>query len=408
MKVALVSSLYEPHGYGGAERVAQSVAEALAAKGHAVDVITLGRPGDPPAAERNGVRVHAVPLRNFYWPFPVSGAGFAAKVAWHLRDAWNPAMGRAVGALLEALRPEIVNTHNLAGFSASAWGAAVQCRVPIVHTLHDHYLLCSYSTMFRDGKNCARPCLRCNIASAARRAMTGRVDGVIGVSRYILERHLGLGLFAGAQTAVVHSAAPAASPTGAGAAPPPAGGPLRIGFLGGLVPAKGLHGLLDAFLALPAGTAELRIGGAGDADYEAELRRRAAARDDVRWLGVVQSDAFLAEIDLLAVPSLVHEAMGRVVVEAFGHGVPVIAARRGGLPELVRGDSGWLYEPDDAGALPALLRKLADDPAQLAPRRAAALAAAPAGGMEAMLEGYLATYAAVLERRAVAAALAAR
>jgi len=391
LKVAIVSSLYEPHAHGGAERVAQSVAEGLAAQGHEVHVVTLGRAGDESGAKLNGVHVHRLPLRNLYWPFPVARAGFAAKAAWHAIDAFNLPMARAVGRLLDELRPEVVNTHNLAGFSAAAWGEAARRGLALVHTLHDHYLLCPYSTMFRNGQNCARPCLRCRLASAPRRAQTRHVDAVIGVSRFILERHRGMGLFAGADASVVYSAAPSVGPSPQ-AAPRPTGSGLRIGYLGGLVPAKGLHRLLDAFLALPLRTAELRIGGAGDADYEADLKRRTAGREDVRWLGVVRAGDFLPEIDVLVVPSLVHEAMGRVVVEAFAHGVPVVAARRGGMPELLHGECGWLYEPDDRACLPAIFHYVLARRDVLVPMRSAAREAARRFSAEAMAAGYLAAY----------------
>ncbi len=402
MNVAIVSSLYEPHAHGGAERVAQSVAEALAALGHRVHVISLGKSDRAESAEVNGVRVHYCPLRNLYWPFPVAPAGPAAKIAWHAIDAYNPAMARSVGTLLDEIRPEVVNTHNLAGFSAAVWQAAARRALPLVHTLHDHYLLCPYSTMFRNGKNCGRQCLGCRIASAPRRALARHVDGVIGVSRFILDKHLGYGLFADAGASVVYSGyrAPEGSPAMRSRA---AGDPLRLGFMGSLAQNKGLDRLVDTFLALPAHAAELRIAGTGDAAYEATLKARSASREDVRWLGRVRPEAFLPELDVLVVPSLVHEAMGRVVVEAFAHGVPVVAASRGGMPELFRGECGWLYDPDDRARLPALLEQIVARREVLEPMRAAARVAARQFSVEAMAAGYLAAYQAAMKRQTRAA-----
>ncbi len=397
MIVALVSSLYEPHVYGGAERVAQSVAETLAAQGHRVHVICLGKSGRLENAALNGVQVHYCPLRNLYWPFPVAAAGQARKIAWHAIDSHNLAMARAVGALLDEIRPDVVNTHSIAGFSAAIWQATARRGLPLVHTLHDHYLLCPYSTMFRKGENCTQQCLRCRFASMPRRAMARHVHGVIGVSRYILDKHLGYGLFAQAHASVVYSGyrAPEGLP-GKGTRAP--GDALRIGFLGSLFPNKGLDRLIDAFLTLAPQLAELRIAGAGDPGYEASLRSRTASRDDVRWMGVVRPEAFLPELDVLVVPSLVQEAMGRVVIEAFAHGVPVIAANRGGLPELFRGECGWLYDPDDRDRLPAILQQILGRREIVEPMRKAARAAALHYGNEAMLAGYLATYQAAAAR----------
>jgi len=394
LKLVLISSLYSPHTHGGAERVAQQVAEGLAAQGHGVDVITLGKSEDPPEDELNGVRVHRVPLRNLYWPFPVARAGFPAKVVWHARDSNNATMARSVGALLDRIRPQVVNTHNLAGFSAAIWEAAADRGLPLVHTLHDHYLLCPYSTMFRNDRNCVRPCLRCRIATAPRRGLARHVGAVIGVSHYILDRHRDEGLFSSAAASVVYNG----FRTSAGEpAPRTPGEPLRAGFLGTLAPNKGLDRLIDAFLALPAGAAELRIGGTGDAGCEASLRARTASRSDIRWMGRVRAEDFLAQLDVLVVPSLCKEAMGLVAIEAMAQGLPVVAARRGGLAELVRDDCGWLYDPDDRSRLPEILSEIIARRDSLEPLSAAAREAARRFSAEAMLSGYLAAYAAVLD-----------
>jgi glycosyltransferase involved in cell wall biosynthesis len=392
LKVAIVSSLYEPNAHGGAERVAQSVAEALVGQGHRVDVISLGKAARAERTELNGVQVHTLPLRNLYWPFPVAPAGPVRKVAWHAIDAHNLRMARAVDTLLGEVRPELVNTHLIAGFSAAIWRAVARRGLPLVHTLHDHYLLCPYSTMFKNGKNCARQCLGCRVATLPRRAMTRHVDGVIGVSRYILDRHLDVGLFPGVGASVVYSGyrRPGRRPPQAAARA--AGEPLRIGYLGGLFANKGVHRLLKAFLSLAPQAAQLWIAGAGDPAYEASLKARSAARGDVRWLGVVRPEDFLPHLDLLVVPSLVNEAMGRVVVEAFAFGVPVAAAKRGGIPELLARGGGWLFDPDQRGALRALLARLLADRAALAAMRPVALAQAPRFSGESMYSGYLAAY----------------
>jgi glycosyltransferase involved in cell wall biosynthesis len=90
--------------------------------------------------------------------------------------------------------------------------------------------------------------------------------------------------------------------------------------------------------------------------------------------------------------------MGRVVVEAFAHGLPVIAASRGGIPELFRGECGWLYDPDDRGRLPAILREVLGRREALEPMRQAARAAARHASDETMIEGYLAMYEATAAR----------
>jgi glycosyltransferase involved in cell wall biosynthesis len=90
--------------------------------------------------------------------------------------------------------------------------------------------------------------------------------------------------------------------------------------------------------------------------------------------------------------------MGRVVLEAFSSGVPVLAADRGGIPELIDERCGRLFDPDDAPSLARLLEELIAQPQRLAPMRQAARARARDFSADAMLSGYLAAYAQALER----------
>jgi len=87
----------------------------------------------------------------------------------------------------------------------------------------------------------------------------------------------------------------------------------------------------------------------------ADLQRRAPAAN-VRWLGWVAPAEFFERVDAVIMPSLWHEPFGRVVVEARAYGVPVIAAKRGGIPEtIVPGETGVLFEPTGVAALLAAL-----------------------------------------------------
>jgi len=149
--------------------------------------------------------------------------------------------------------------------------------------------------------------------------------------------------------------------------------PLRLGYVGTLVWHKGVHVLLDAVRALPAGTCEVRIFGDPGTfpDYTAELQRRAAGLP-VRFMGGFtreQAAGVYEQFDVLVVPSLWLENSPLVIHEAFMAGVPVVAARIGGIADLVRdGENGWLYDSDRAGDLEAVLRRLIDRPDQVADR----------------------------------------
>ncbi|MCK7581191.1 MAG: glycosyltransferase [Chromatiales bacterium] len=139
--------------------------------------------------------------------------------------------------------------------------------------------------------------------------------------------------------------------------------PVRIGFVGTLVWHKGLHVLLEAARELPAGAYEIEVWGALDTfpDYTASLRAMARGLP-VRFCGAFhngQGADVYSRFDLLVVPSLWPENSPLVIHEAFMAGVPVVAARIGGIPELVTdGVNGVLYDPASPAALADALRGL--------------------------------------------------
>jgi glycosyltransferase involved in cell wall biosynthesis len=146
-------------------------------------------------------------------------------------------------------------------------------------------------------------------------------------------------------------------------------------FVGVLELYKNVDGLAAAWrLAAPrVPEAELRIVGTGSrTDVVEALLRELPGR--VVWRQRLSTAEVVAELDratALVLPSR-SEGMGRVIVEAFCRGRPVVASRVGGILDLVRdGENGLLVELGDTRALAdAIVRVLADRP--LAERLAAA------------------------------------
>jgi len=151
-------------------------------------------------------------------------------------------------------------------------------------------------------------------------------------------------------------------------------GPLRILFVGSLIARKGLHVLLDALAALPAGDWSLDVIGDTERDpvYAARIRRQishSAIQDSVRLLGATGDDQLaeaLRRSHVLAVPSA-HEGFGIAYLEAMSFGLPVLASAAGGASEFVReGESGYLIRPGDSETLTERLRTLSVDRSLLA------------------------------------------
>lgn len=150
----------------------------------------------------------------------------------------------------------------------------------------------------------------------------------------------------------------------------PRHGPLRLGYVGTLAWHKGVHVLIDAVRALAPASVDVRIFGDLDVfpDYVGDLRARAAGLP-VRFEGAFDREraaAVYADIDVLVVPSLWIENSPLVIHEAFMAGIPVVAARRGGIVDLVcDGENGVLYDATSPAALSRVLQNLVEQPGEV-------------------------------------------
>lgn len=134
---------------------------------------------------------------------------------------------------------------------------------------------------------------------------------------------------------------------------------------GQLIPRKGHLYLLDGVARLKARGVAFELWLAGDGPEKDPLARRVdelQLGDRVRWLDTVPHAELLRlyrerEVDCVVLPSL-HEGISVALMEAMAHGVPTIATRVGGGPELLDGGAGILVPPSDAGALADALEVL--------------------------------------------------
>jgi glycosyltransferase involved in cell wall biosynthesis len=336
----------------------ESLALELTELGHDVSIVATSEEASALGEHPSGLPVWSVRLRNLYWPHPASQHATMIRQLWHLIDIYNFAMRGPLGETLDELRPDAAIVHNLTGWSISALSVLSARKIPIIHVLHDHYAICVNSMMFKGGKNCVGQCVECRVMRAPHRRLGNLVDAVVGVSQYILDRHLAHGVFTNVKVKqVIHNVA---DPTILRLAEAPALrakrlalGPaaLRFGFIGQLSESKGIEYLLEVFAAWNGSGAELLVAGRGKPDYEAMLRSRFAG-ETIKFVGQVTPLDFFTAIDVLIVPSLWQENFPGVVVEGLLFGLPIIASRRGGIPELLNNLEGnILFDPDTPGAL---------------------------------------------------------
>ncbi len=150
------------------------------------------------------------------------------------------------------------------------------------------------------------------------------------------------------------------------------GARIRIGIVGRLAEWKGQHVFLDAAAKVATSRdVEFVIVGAplfGEEDYEQSLDRQAenlGIGHRVSFRGFTRDVAAeLRQLDILVHASITDEPFGQVILEGMAVGLPVVASRGGGVPEIItHGETGLLTTMGDADDLAATLLRLLDAPA---------------------------------------------
>ena len=417
MRVLLVCHGLPPDAVGGVEQHTSGLAAALARAGHEVHILARGNlpalpQGEWQASRTANPRVTRVAYR---WE------GVDSLDAIYECRPMADAMRRFLAERSQAGEKfDVAHVHHLTGMSTDSLAALRDAGVPMVMTLHDYWLFCPRGQMFHRREEVCDTAIpqRCAECLQATFPHWLRADNRDEAVRRVHAR--ALAALALPQRLVVPSAraippfealgVPAERFTvvengvdteGLLRLPPPAAGPgpLRLGFFGTLIPSKGLHVLIDALQALPAGTATLRIHGNavpyhGDDSYLVRCFQRLRPGDGVRYdgpYGLDELPRLMAEIDVLAAPALWHEAFGLTVREALAAGRPALVSRIGGLQDAITdGAQGLLLPPGDTAAWTAAIAKLAADRALVA--RMSAATRGRARGFAEMAEQLLAVY----------------
>lgn len=143
----------------------------------------------------------------------------------------------------------------------------------------------------------------------------------------------------------------------------------RLGMVALMRPRKGVEVALDAMARLKQAGKRVKlelIGGFESTDYQEQilsLIAESGVEDIVEWTGFTSDVASaIRRLDALVLPSLFGEGMPMVVLEALSAGVPVVATRVEGTPEVVRhGIEGLLADPRNAQDLAAKIHELTSD-----------------------------------------------
>ncbi len=357
---------------GGAEVYMHGLMEAQKKAGHDVHALSTRSPKNVPSPDASRF-VTRYDLRASREEPSSDGLLTDAKKA--INFVWNREAECAMRQALDELKPDVVHLHNIYHhLSTSILSPIRRSGIACVQTLHDLKLACPNYKMYTEGALCER-CKgghyfeavkhRCLFASflpnmlaavemgftKARQEYERTVHTFICPSHFMAEKMIDWGEPASKFTVVLPPMRPPAEVSVG------QGGYLLA--VGRLSPEKGYDQLLRAAARVPL--VPIKIAGSGPEEDRLRSFVRAHALRHVEFVGHKRG---------LDLERLYREARGYVscpvgyenaplsVLDALGYGLPVLAARIGGLPEMVEdGANGFLIEMGNVDAWTATLRR---------------------------------------------------
>jgi glycosyltransferase involved in cell wall biosynthesis len=353
LRFCFLSSFYPPYSFGGDAVYLRRLADALARRGHEVDVIhcvdsyrALAR-GDPSqkCLDHPNVTIHGLH----------SHSGLLSPLVAQQTGMTWPKTNRILEVLFSK-KFDVIHYHNISLLGPEVLRLAPDYPDFIkLYTAHEHWLICPMHVLWRNNERlCDKPqCLGCTLRfgrppqwwryTHLLERCAAAVDTFISPSTFSCKMHQERG-FKWPMTVLPNFA------------PEPAPGlPVEVSshprpyflFVGRLEKMKGVETLLPIFRSYPH--ADLLI--AGDGTQGAELRRQAKGIRNVHFLGPLSSEqlpVLYRDAIALLVPSSGYEVFPLVILEAFQQRTPVISHSIGGLTEIVElSRGGFLYDESD-------------------------------------------------------------
>ncbi len=362
MKVLVLSNLFPPHVLGGYEILCGQVVQALAARGHAVTVLTSRHGLAPHEAEAPDDDVHRLLAldRPFGTPAP------RARLRRLVTGCENR---RRTRAFLGGRRFDVAFVWSQLRLTLGALRAIQAAHLPTLFTFNDEHIAGYVASPFA-----ARP--RAALGHAVERwllpdiTLSGiRLDHVTCISRCVRDNLVRAGVPV-AHARIIYQGIPVGQ-FPAKDEPGVLGRPLRLLYVGQLHAYKGVHTLIEAAhraAAEPAlGGVELTVIGTGPADYRSRLMALAAAGPArVHLAGPVphaELPAAYRAAHVFVFPSAWQEPFGLTHLEAMASGTPVISTADGGHGEFLRdGHNALVFPKEDAAALAHCIGRLGREP----------------------------------------------
>jgi len=349
MKIALLHNLYGKYSRGGAETAVKLMAENFQAAGHQVFIITT-RPRRAQAAD--ALPIHEEAGKKIYYLksefYHLNRHSGFYRAAWQIGNFFAFRKAKKIKQILTSEKPDLAVTHNLMGLGWLTPLILKKLKIRHEHFLHDIQLL-HPSGLIIFGQEQKINYWAAKIYQALTRGLFSAAAKVISPSRWLLEMHKQRGFFKDSEQETRPFSWPGKQNAGKADI-----GPIKnFLFIGQIEKQKGILLLIETFKKIDEAdltlTVAIRGGGQG------LERAKKISQDDgrIKLLGPLsyeETEKIMADSDCLIVPSLCYENSPTVIYGAHAAGLPVIAARLGGIPEIMAsGDA--MFSPGDQNDL---------------------------------------------------------
>ena len=353
MRIAIYNDWWSPDLVGGAEKTALDMAEHLRIiyGGSNIAIYTLSNSNVTIREIYENLSITRLRSRTFRSKYSI---GIVVKIFEKIRVLLGQATRNLVISEMLSFEPDVVLLHNIdrLGINFASHFRKVST-IPILRIQHDLGDTCIYRTRFHKvyRKNCIDTCTTCKIKESHFRQQSKNYDVMISVSKFVDStfRRLKFNPRVSIYGYPNNNRFEFNSnhfyfddlPT------------LRLGFVGRVVPEKGIEVVLNSMFLLKAlhnKNASLTICGAGSARYLKSLSRL-ASKLEVELILLGYSDSpfktLAGKIDAVVVPSIWQEPLGRIPMESLSHGLPCFVSGIGGLVEskLFLGGPLVYFEP---------------------------------------------------------------
>ncbi len=373
MKICMIIHFYYPYesGGGGAGVAFRKIAEALKKSGHDVFVIATGpyknlKSLSPSIRIENGIRVYYFyPIQPNIPPYTKKISNFS-RIFTFLLNFWNPHTYFVVKKILKKEKPDVVNIHETLYLSLAVYSAAKSLNLPVVSTIHSVIYLFPFMNLpYLDKIAGVRPPfvnykiyeIISNIYAKINRFVIGSPKHVAFVSNAVMDIYSSYEFFKRSKKTVFPNIfeideielkkEKINKET------------FDILYTGRLTRNKGAHTLIKAVGKIHDGHIRLHLFGNANAEDNLYFKKLAEADKRIIFYGQVPNKElleFYKIADVTVIPSIYFETFGRVIIESFNEGVPVIGSKVAAIPEIIQeGYNGFLFEPGNVQQLKEIL-----------------------------------------------------